>query len=658
MGKWGRIQLVDGRSKIGPSLCDDLAERASTYQVHWSGSVGEALAHYRQGHEFDLLLCRGQDVLDPSALRVFCSMHPQLVIICYAEDIDSALLGKSMLAGALQCLPLARLRSDWPQVLDLVESYLDKINEATAANTLVNENKRLAELDLLKTEFFTNISHELRTPLTVIRGMADQIEEKPAEWTEKGLELIRKNSDDLLDLVNQILDLHKLESGNLKSYPVQTDVIPFLAYIAQLFEALADRAGLEFGFVSDMDRLVLDFDAEKLQRILFNLLSNAIKFTPAGGKVVLRASMHEVAFSIEVEDTGVGIRKEILERIFDRFFQSKENFHNVKIGTGIGLALVKELVNLCGGQLIVDSEPDVGSRFQLLLPVKNQASTVHVPASELVSKRVKKPTIEPGLKSLQKPDFAVADRPNLLIVEDSDDIVAYLRACLEDEYMLSVAPDGASGLQLAFESVPDLIISDVMMPKMNGMEMCSQLKSDRRTSHIPVVLLTAKADEDSRIEGLMKGADAYLTKPFNRQELLVRLGALHTLRQTLRERYQSLDQFLDTHSPINVDDTFMVSLYKEVAENSVDPDYGVQQLCRSMALSRTQLHRKIKALTGRSTTSFVRWVRLSQARRLINNTDQRISEIAYNVGFSDPKYFSRSYQKEFGHSPTAEKSAG
>lgn len=649
------IHLVESKVAVRDRLVAILEKHSAGFEILRSDLLLSARQAFYEAGNYDLLLCSSDLLAQPEDLRIFLALHPSVLLVIYTDHLGVEVIGQALRAGAYQCVALKDLEADIEGTLKEPIRFIHKVQEETAASALVKENKRLSEMDLLKTEFFTNISHELRTPLTVIRGMAEQIEESPGEWTSKGLSLIQKNTNDLLNLVNQILDLHKLESGNIKSHPVQTDIIPFLAYVAQLFEHLAERTGLEFTFSPELSSLVMDFDVEKLQRILFNLLGNAIKFTPPGGTVRLNASRVADQVLLQIEDTGVGIRKEILDRIFDRFFQSKENFHNVKIGTGIGLALVKELVILSGGDITVDSEPGVGSRFQVFLPIENKATKVNLPASDLASNKVPKPVIEPGLKALQKPDFALAERPNLLIVEDNPDIVTYLKACLEVEYSLSVAPDGESGRKLALETVPDLIISDVMMPKMSGTEMCAILKKDQRTSHIPIVLLTAKADEDSRIQGLMQGADAYLTKPFNRQELLVRLGALHTLRQSLRERYQSLDHFLNTHTPINVDDTFMVTLYKEVGEKSIDPDYGVQQLSKSMALSRTQIHRKIKALTGRSTTSFIRWVRLTQARKLIRESDQRISEIAYNVGFSDPKYFSRSYQKEFGHSPSVEK---
>ncbi|MBX2816902.1 MAG: response regulator [Saprospiraceae bacterium] len=577
--------------------------------------------------------------------------YPGLGLVLLFEEVDEKAIRLGLQLGAEQCLDYTAFAERAGAHIQSMFAVMSERGFSIPPNDAL-EHKRLAEIDMLKTEFFTNISHELRTPLTVIKGMADQIEADPENWLDRGVNLIRKNTDDLLDLVNQILDLHKLESGNMKTNWVQRDIVPYLSYIAEVFQPLAHQAGLAFEYEESVSSLIMDVDQEKLQRVLFNLLSNAIKFTPSGGKVGLRIFVEEEHLVLVVWDTGIGIRREILDRIFDRFFQAKENFHNVKIGTGIGLALVRELISLMGGSIEVTSAPEEGSDFRLLLPIHQESKPV---GQDIDLSAISVPVIEREIKYSLENSPVQKDLPRVLVVEDSPDIAEYLTACLEEYYQVSTAPNGQEGLDAAIEHVPDLVISDVMMPRMTGLEFCTRLKTDTRTSHIPVVLLTAKADEVSRIEGLQTGADAYLTKPFNRQELLVRLGKLHQLRQTLRERYQSLEHLLEERTSTNLEDSFMAKLYREVLDHAENPDYGVHELCRGMALSRTQLHRKIKALTDRSTTSFIRWVRLSRARQLIVKSDQRISEIAYHVGFSDPKYFSRSYAKEFGHSPREEK---
>lgn len=532
----------------------------------------------------------------------------------------------------------------------LLEILIFSLGLGYRLRLLEKQKQHIEELDKAKSRFFANISHEFRTPLTVIIGVARQL-----RGHKKEQELIQRNSQSLLLLVNQMLDLAKLESGALKLNNLQADVISYLQYLTESVHSMADEKGVQLLFYSEEKELVMDFDEQKMKHIVYNLLSNSIKFTEAKGKVILHAresnKRKQNYLQIKVSDTGVGIPPIELSHIFDRFYQVDSQSLQKKSGSGIGLALTKELVELIGGEITVKSELGVGSEFQLLLPVRRQAPVGQPDLQDKVSADLPSssgssnpPTILPHLK----PDAA-----KLLLIEDSSDVVAYIESLLKKEYQLTVAQDGQAGINLAVEMVPDIIISDVMMPKKSGYEVCRELKTDERTSHIPIILLTAKATHDDKVEGLKEGADAYLTKPFDPEELMLRIGNLVETRRKLQERYSnklvaSLTQSKKTGS---LDEIFLQKLVKVVEDRLDDPDLGVVDLCRAANLSNMQVNRKLKALTGETPSRFIRAIRLEKAIELLRSTDLNVSEVAYEVGFKDPNYFSRSFSEKFGHSP-------
>lgn len=521
------------------------------------------------------------------------------------------------------------------------------------AQKLEERNTKLEELDELKTRFFTNISHELRTPLTVISGMAEQIEAHPERWLSKGLVLIKRNTFNLLNLVKQILDLRKLESGKMELQLTQKDLIPFLNYLSESFQSLAESRDIQLHFLKNEGTLIMDFDPEKLQRIIVNLLGNAVKYTAEGGDVYLLVDKLGETLQLRVKDTGIGIPASQLPYVFDRFFRAEEPHAASQEGTGIGLSLVRELVKLMEGTIEVESQEGVGTTFTIKLPIKRTAPV----SSSTEDQQEQLPAalherFPQGATTFPNPPTENAELPNLLIIEDNPDVAQYLYACLEGHYRLALGQDGEEGINKALEQVPDIIVSDVMMPKKDGFEVCQALKQDDRTSHIPIVLLTAKADVESRIAGLEHGADAYLAKPFDKKELLVRLEKLLELRDKLRARYTALDALGDKNNTNpQPEDEFVMKLRSEVEANIEDEDFGILQLCRAVGMSRTQLHRKIKALTGKSTSIFVRAIRLQKAKELLEQTDLNISQVAFEVGFKDPKYFSRTFAEEFGESP-------
>lgn len=538
------------------------------------------------------------------------------------------------------------------------------------------EAERIKEVDSLKTRLYANITHEFRTPLTVIMGMTEQL--AVGSWQsavsasdraklKEVFSLILRNSKNLLRLINQMLDLSKLEAGTMKVEAVQGDIINFLQYLTESFHSMAHEKKIQLTFYTEVSELKMDFDEAKIQQIVYNLLSNALKFTGEGGKVVLHTNRTERKgqsfLQLKVQDTGVGIPEGQLGYIFNRFYQVDSTLTRKGEGTGIGLAHTKELVELMGGNISVQSELGRGSIFTLLLPVRLEANTTPAKAEFQTTQNA---TIElsPELPGADFEDDENAvpggEKPLLLIIEDNADMATYIINLLEKDYDIRTALNGQAGIEKAIELVPDIIISDVMMPEKDGYEVCETLKNDERTSHIPIILLTAKAEEADRITGLRKGADAYLMKPFNKVELQVRLEKLVELRQALQRRYETnrFDNFpkvVKSGAPFEhtLEDIFIQKIQQTIDAKMDDAELGILDLCRAVHLSHTQVFRKLKALTGLNPTLFIRKKRLQRAAELLKTTNSNIAEIAYTVGFTDPNYFSRAFHEEFGVPPSA-----
>ncbi len=526
------------------------------------------------------------------------------------------------------------------------------------------EARRAIELESAKSKLYTNITHEFRTPLTVILGLASPLPTSPKEGDstysslpleairrelEKRFELIRRNGRELLNLVNQMLDLAKLESGSLKINLVQGDVILFLKYLLESFHSLAASKNISLHFSSKEESFIMDYDEEKLQRIISNLITNAIKFTPNKGQVKMHVGLTNIEnLSLVISDTGLGIPADRLEKIFDRFYQIDSTSTRQGEGTGIGLALSKELVNLLGGKIKVKSELGKGTQFKITLPVSQTAEKIAT--QKKIQPHYFEETIPLNADSIASKTGST-DMPLVLIIEDNPDVVYYLNSCLKDQYRLEAAKDGSEGIEMAIELVPDLIISDVMMPEKNGFEVCETIKQHEITSHIPIVLLTAKADETSRIAGLRRGADAYLSKPFSKDELIIRLEKLIELRKKLQEKFSDAKNSVNPPSQ-NPENAFIQKVRGIIEQDISDSNLDIPQLARNLAMSRTQLYRKIKALTGQSPSIFIRNIRLQKAKELLQTTELNISEIAYETGFSDLSHFSRSFKDAFGVSPS------
>lgn len=528
-----------------------------------------------------------------------------------------------------------------------------------------------------KIRLYTDITHEFRTPLTIILGMVRQIRENPKRWYGEGLQMIHRNGRQLLRLVNQMLDLNQMDQGKLTLRPQRGEMIGFLQYLIQSFESYGAGENIQLHFFKDIDQLEMDFDPDQLSKVIGNLLSNAIKFTPENGQILVTARLVPKPktfqipetwkvlnlLEIAVKDNGPGIPPEDLPYIFDRFYQSDTSPTRRAGGSGLGLALTKELIELMGGTIQVKSTQGTGSVFKLRLPVTQSARpNPEIDNGPEAAQPALRPELSPSVavlpqkrRAVKKPANAPSDAelPVLLLIEDNHDVLTYLTSCLEGHYQLEFATNGREGIEQALDIVPDLIITDVMMPEKDGYELCALLKEDIRTSHIPIVLLTAKADQNDKLEGLKAGADAYLAKPFDKAELEIRLLKLLQLRRDLQTHYARvlLEEDGEAGSS-SKENRFLKKLRTVILDHLDDEGFGIAQLCREIQLSRGQLHNKLKALTGQSTSIFIRSVRLESAKTLLRETHLNISEIAYRVGFRTPLYFTQTFTETEGMSPS------
>ncbi|NER16553.1 hybrid sensor histidine kinase/response regulator transcription factor [Spongiivirga citrea] len=522
----------------------------------------------------------------------------------------------------------------------------------------VAESKRLIEMHQFKNSLYTNITHEFRTPLTVILGLTDSLKTRTSnlktEDSKTSLQMIERNGENLLRLVNEMLDLSKLESGHMELQLAQTNVVPLLKYLAGSFSSLAEENELDLTIYSEIEHLVMDIDVTKLTSIISNVLSNAIKFTPALGQIIVHIKQYvhksEDYLYIKIKDSGIGISEEEIPNIFQRFYQADISTTRINTGTGIGLALTKELVTLMNGSISLKSTLGKGSEFTIKIPVTQNAPVtpeiVLNKKESLVNANTPVITTEKSL--IQNPKLPIA-----LVIEDNMDVAHYLKTCLWEKYEVIHAVNGLVGIEMAFDHMPDVIISDVMMPEKNGFEVCKTLKLDERTDHIPIIILTAKVSTKDRLEGLSHGADAYLGKPFNKTELYTRLDQLLLVRKKLINKihdggYGSLVKKAAT----TPETRFLQKSIKLIHTEMDNSDFGPAELAKKLHLSESQVYRKIKAITHKSTAVFIRSVRLQKAKELIETTDKTISETAYEVGFNDPSWFSRAFKKEFGLAPS------
>lgn len=520
------------------------------------------------------------------------------------------------------------------------------------------EKERAEELEQLKSHFYANIAHEFRTPLTLILGPAQNIQEQPENTSLvlKNTNIIERAAKKLLNLINQLLDLSKLESGEMALNTVSADFVPFIKGVVMSFESLAVDKDIKLELNSTISSVAMNIDPDRTDKIFYNLLSNAFKFTEEGGKVSVNIN-HQNALDgkpsyvmIKVSDSGSGIPEDQLPMIFDRFYQVEDSPKRHVEGTGIGLALTKELVDLHKGTITVERNDQRGTTFTVYLPVAPDGA-IHERSFVKFPQAIER--TQPQEDSLETTALSLNENI-VLLIEDNDDVRKFIKDCLLGKYQILEAKNGKEGVAMAIAHIPDLIISDVMMPEMNGYEACKALKSDSLTSHIPIVMLTAKAGLDNRIEGLDTGADDYLEKPFNRKELLARIKNLIHTRKLLQEKYASENKVgINPDVVLPPKENQFISRVREIIDEHLDDSsFGVENLCKETGVSRTQLHRKIKALTDLSTTRFVRRHKLQKAVVLLKEGQYNISEVSYMTGFSSPSYFTQCFNEEFGHAPS------
>ena len=577
---------------------------------------------------------------------------PLCTSLYLAQDFARTNLNLEAQLGQVEELS-AKTRAQEAEKLHLVAQQNEVLEQTVQERTekIQQQADKLREMDAVKSRFFTNLAHEFRTPLTLMLGPAEQVLAQTGEArTKQQVGLLQRNAQRLLQLVNQLLDLSKLDAGKMALTPTSGDMISLVRGTLRSFESLAKQKQISLHVETDLERLVMDMDRDKLDKILSNLLSNALKFTRSRGDVWVSLTQEVVAeeswFQLVVRDTGVGIPAAKLPFVFDQFYQVDASNTREQEGFGIGLALTKELVELHGGTIHIDSPPGVGTIVTLRLPIRQEQ-----PPEDGVEPDI--PMANGEVTSLpalfpQSPEAA-----QLLLIEDNHEVRQFIRLSLTDQYRIMEAANGEEGIQLAQQHVPDLVITDLMMPKLDGYGVCQALKQDERTSHIPIVMLTAKADLDSRIEGLQTGADSYLAKPFHQRELLAQIANLIATRRQLQERYRRwgvLGQHTTRLSSLEA--VFLGRVRTVINQHIADEQFSVEMLSREVGISRMQLHRKLTALLDLSPGDLIRQIRLELAHELLRNHVATVAEVAYQVGFGNPANFSTSFSRQFGYAPS------
>jgi len=519
-------------------------------------------------------------------------------------------------------------------------------------------NDKLQELDQAKSSFFANISHEFRTPLTLLLGpIQDRLTNTADDNERREMEMMQRNAHKLLNLINQLLDLSKLEAGNLQLQVIQGDLNEHISSIASSFSSLAERKHIKYKRDIPAIPATTYFDPDAIEKIILNLLSNAFKFTPDGGTISIRITYAHKRANIIVADTGIGIEAFEFDRIFQQFYQVGKHNEYAGVSVGLGLSLTKELVELHHGSINVSSTPNKGSAFTIDLPINKHAFR----SREFVSAPSPNKKADQWHASPENPLLADTteitidnSQEVILIVEDDLDMQRYIKKQMDHHYQVILVANGNEGLKMAREYIPDLIISVLMMPGIDGIEFCNTIKNEDKTSHIPVILLTAIADVETKSEGLACGADDHVVKPFDSKELLNRTGNLIHQRNILRAKFSKTMVFKPADIAVTSrDEKFLNTLTALMEKYMDDPALSVETLQNELGMSRMQLHRKIKALTNCSTTEFIRYQRLLRAAQLLSDSDLAVSEVCYQVGFSSLSYFTRTFKQHFGLAPLA-----
>lgn len=593
----------------------------------------------------------------------------QQVAQLWRNTIGAGLLAALVIASLIVSRQRLKIRND--QVLLSQSRVVSEKNQQLEAQTqqlekqavvLTNQAHQLQELDEVKSRFFTNVTHEFRTPLTLIIGTLSEklhlLASTPETVIRQGeVTVMYHNAERLLHLINQLLDLSKIESGQLDLRLQTEDIRSLLTVSADLFSSLAAQRNIQLSIQLSPQRLLVNHDAIQLEKVITNLLSNAFKFTPDGGEITVWAEPIQIdgaAFvQLIVDDSGIGIAPDQTERVFERFYQDTAPRVDRQPGTGVGLSLVKEIVDLHRGTIRIERKAGPGARFVIHLPlVESEQASI----SPSIHERL--PVDSSFSVPIPAPDSSVVvqandERPLLLIVEDNEDVRAFIRNLMQPTYRVLECEDGLQGLTVAQEQLPDLIISDWMMPDMDGIELCRRTKTDERTSHIPFILLTALSAQDKRLTGLQTGADDYLTKPFDSRELLIRAQNLVASRRKLHERFSREVRIQPKDITVtSADEQFLARVIQIVEDNLSNADFSAEQFGKEAGLSRMQLHRKLVGLTGLAAGDFIRLMRLKRAAQLLDGRTGTVSEIAYGVGFNSLSYFAKCFRDQFGMLPT------
>ncbi|SKD00753.1 Signal transduction histidine kinase [Chitinophaga ginsengisegetis] len=531
---------------------------------------------------------------------------------------------------------------------------LDRIHMRFEVRQQRREAERAHALEQLKTKFFTNVSHEFRTPLSLIIAPLDKIIKNTADEEQvKQLNLVQRNAKRLLSLVNQLLDFRKMEVQEVKLHPSIGDIVRFCRETSYSFTDIAEKKKIGFSFSSDIDSLEIYFDKDKIEKILFNLLSNAFKYTHDGGMVSVNLVYRQPAdndsdgtFAIEIKDSGIGIPADQHEKIFERFFQTDVPESMVNQGTGIGLAITKEFVRLHNGIITVKSEPDQGTCFTVLLPAKK----VYVSSGRTSTT----PTFPEETEQIIVEEKKKGDKKKtIIVVEDNEDLRFYLKDNLKGQYHIEEAANGKEGWEKIKLLNPDLVVSDIMMPLMDGVELARKIKTETLTAHIPVILLTAMGSEEKQLEGLKAGVNDYITKPFTFEILASRINNLLAQQKLLQKRFQKQIEVNPGEVTITPVDEKFLKQALDIIEKQIDnPEFSVDEFSKEMYMSRVTLYRKIQSLTGKSPLDFIRSIRLKRAIQLLDKSGMSISEVAYQVGFNDPKIFRKLFKEEFKTTPS------
>jgi signal transduction histidine kinase/DNA-binding response OmpR family regulator len=574
------------------------------------------------------------------------------------QDVPSGILGHLTFNLGILSLPISLsiyLATEAGFTSRSLEMKLVEVKQLSEKAILQErENRQLQELDGIKSRFFANISHEFRTPLSIIRGVVEKLRKNNLPSSvEQDLDTINRNANRLLQMINQLLDLSKLEAGKLELQLKSGDLTNLLKLWANTFASLFESKNIAYHYTVPLQPAFVLFDEEKLELIINNILSNAAKFTPPKGEVSFTATVQKTdnqscLLQMIVQDTGIGILSSQLPRIFERFYQSDNSITRQYEGTGIGLALVKEIVDLHGGQVKAESWEGKGSIFTVQIPLKladiQEFELLNLPETMAEDKGEELKSDDKRKPKHQK---------HVLIVEDNAELRHFIHEYISESYDVIEAENGLEGFKKATETIPNLIISDIMMPGLDGISLCRKLKEDPRTSHIPIILLTAKTNDESKIEGLKTGADEYLIKPFSAEELLLRVNNLIRQQQKFKEKFsQSITLNPGEVSVASVDEQFLQRVLKVMDEHSANAEFDVVAFSREVGMSKAQLNRKLSALVDQSPGEFIRTFRLKKAANLLKQNHGNIAEIAFMVGFSSPNYFTKCFHDHYGVAPS------